>query len=139
MYKMKQCEQANHIALCHMRSCWPTACLMFNKFRIYCLKHFQLMEVSDNQDLDNRRSTVRLKRLNIIHGMPQGSIPRPLLLLLLTSRPPVLRSICDSKSDLILNADESNFIVFAKNQEVIEVVRNIQLYLCISHKRSFCK
>lgn len=110
---------------------------MFNKFSIYRLKHFQLMEVSDNQDFDNRRSTVRLKRLNIIHGIPQGSIPKPLLLLLLRSRPPVLRSTCVSKSDLILKADESNFIVFAKNQEVKEVVSNIQLYLCLSQKDHF--
>lgn len=79
------------------------------------------MEVSDNQDLDNGRSTVRLKRLNIIHGMPR------------------LLSICDSKSDLVLNADELNFILFVKNREAIEVVSNIQLYLCLSHNRSFCK
>lgn len=37
-----------------------------------------------------------------------------------------------SKSDLILNADESNFIVFATNQEAIEVVSNIQRSSCLS-------
>jgi hypothetical protein len=99
-----------------------------NWFESYLSNRLQYVEIPSVDK--NNIVKIRSNKLKVLHGVPQGSILGPLLFLCyLQGLPLILNNINNSKSELILYADDSNLIVSSKNQDEVEVISNIQLSL----------